>query len=680
MLDQGVLDLYSVHNSRDSLKETLKQTMLDQEFAFRRQVTELHELYRVQIARMEELKQKGVYNYSMHKGGFNNNLSCSMAEYMQFSNFNMYYELQQKPPVTKQKHLDLQLSADEFIGQCVDDSSGIGVVTKNSSWDKVDFDPGHLNLSLSIGPNASKKSGELRSWKGKKRCSSLIDIIDLEDENLSLSNSEACIRLTSGSAAPKFLSRDYQNSDSFLNSSKLKPESLSQSVIKNGSYRTTLHRSSVDAGLSCQTQSLCDSGTNGHHQKSLLANLLNENKRAPTCKINNSLDLNTVQLEDQSYFSNNPSVVVNSSITNSSSVLDKVYPMSNVASFGSPNFWKEANVNSFVELHGNHQPIDVNNKGSDGERCSKDGKCREGNEPNISVVYLDSESSEELCSNRSDPKISSVGSSSKILNALSCEMDMVDAVGAETNLEKGAESLEKLNCCKLSNSSDSEGMIDHHSSSIKTMQSGIRCDDVNFATSDGEKLNIGLLVTQSGEQDLRSSGSSESNVQCIIRNEPEVDGTIQAAAELLLQLSLKTGTLCEGESLKMPLKKTQNEENEQPQCSSESYEAMVLKAEEISTADYCVTSTAFLVDESENKDVRCKLKRGTRMKDFQKDILPGLSTLSRQEIREDINLLEGVIRSREYKKMRAKMGDDGGSDWCRTTRSKRSRVRRRYYA
>ncbi|XP_056686958.1 uncharacterized protein [Spinacia oleracea] len=658
MLDRGDLDLNSVQSSRDLFKET----MLDQELVFRRQVFELHELYRKQTAIMENLKQKGLDNYNLRKGGLtpvpvnqNNQLKCSM------------------------KPLDLQLSADEFISQC-DNSSRQEEISKNYSQNKEVFDSDHLNLSLSIGQDASKKGRE-QYWKGKKTCSSSIDIIDLEDENLSFSNCEAYLGLTSGSAALEFGSRDKHKLDKFLKIGPHKLERFSQSAIRGGSYRTTLHRSPLDAGPSCQTQSLCDSGSNGHHKKFLPANLLDKNQRLPTCKIiNRGLDLNTVQLEDQSYFSNNHSGVVNSSITSPSPVLEKIYPTSNVASSVSPNSWRGANnVSSFMVTHGIHLQKDVNFEDNSGEKCSKDDKFREGNETNISVVDLDSDSIEELCSSGSDPKLSSVGSSSKISDGLSREIDMVDAVGAELNLEKGIEEpFEQLNCCKLSSSSESEGVIDH-SSSIKTMQSGVQYDDVNFTTSDEEEKNKNdLLVTQSGEQDLRSSDSSESNIQFIIREEPEVDGTIQIAAELLVQISSETGgAFSPGKSTKIPLKVFENEEDERPQCSSESYEAMVLKTEECSPDDYCVSSNAYMVDVSEEKDIRYKLKRGTRMKDFQKDIFPGISTLSRQEIREDINILEGVIRSREYKKMRAKMGDVG-TDWCRSTRSKRSRVTRRF--
>ncbi|XP_076958502.1 uncharacterized protein LOC143634247 [Bidens hawaiensis] len=85
--------------------------------------------------------------------------------------------------------------------------------------------------------------------------------------------------------------------------------------------------------------------------------------------------------------------------------------------------------------------------------------------------------------------------------------------------------------------------------------------------------------------------------------------------------------------------------------SIDSYESLVLKLEESITDQDCVTSKTYEINELENKESVIKLRRGRRFKDFQKDILPTLSSLSKHEIWEDIKLLEGVIRSREYKRL-----------------------------
>ncbi|KAG8363113.1 hypothetical protein BUALT_BualtUnG0003300 [Buddleja alternifolia] len=121
-------------------------------------------------------------------------------------------------------------------------------------------------------------------------------------------------------------------------------------------------------------------------------------------------------------------------------------------------------------------------------------------------------------------------------------------------------------------------------------------------------------------------------------------------------------------------------EREVPQSSSESYEAIVLKQAESSVDEYCVSSTPLEevsgLDEKkyglDEKKYGLKLKRGRRMKDFRKEILPGLASLSREEICEDIKIMELAIRSRQYKKYRAKTATR--NDCVSSSRSRRSRL------
>ncbi|ESQ35616.1 hypothetical protein EUTSA_v10007497mg [Eutrema salsugineum] len=97
-------------------------------------------------------------------------------------------------------------------------------------------------------------------------------------------------------------------------------------------------------------------------------------------------------------------------------------------------------------------------------------------------------------------------------------------------------------------------------------------------------------------------------------------------------------------------------------CSCDSYELHTLGISETNTEeDFCVSSMALdelnNITRDNNKEIGLKLRRGRRMKNFQKEILPSLSSLSRHEIREDLNILEAVLRSREYKKMQGKTKD-----------------------
>ncbi|KAF2313061.1 hypothetical protein GH714_008985 [Hevea brasiliensis] len=91
----------------------------------------------------------------------------------------------------------------------------------------------------------------------------------------------------------------------------------------------------------------------------------------------------------------------------------------------------------------------------------------------------------------------------------------------------------------------------------------------------------------------------------------------------------------------------------------DSFELITLNLTESNVDDNSVSSKPFEVNDMELKDLGSKLRRGRRMKDFQREILPSLASLSRHEILEDINIMEGVLRSREYRKFRAKMAVHG---------------------
>lgn len=212
-------------------------------------------------------------------------------------------------------------------------------------------------------------------------------------------------------------------------------------------------------------------------------------------------------------------------------------------------------------------------------------------------------------------------------------------------------------------------IADDSSSITKTIQSGTDIPPFNQLQ---QSLSSQVAETESGEQNLSSSDSSELKDQgCNEKREESAGGDvlIQAAAELLIHISLGSSNEIE------------NERRHEPQHSLDSYESIVLKLKESSVDDYCVSSKPLDLNELDDKDSAVKLRRGRRLKDFQRDILPGLASLSRHEIREDINIMEAVIRSREYKRMRSKMGD--GGKWFAPVKSRRSKlnlVGRRYYS
>lgn len=196
-------------------------------------------------------------------------------------------------------------------------------------------------------------------------------------------------------------------------------------------------------------------------------------------------------------------------------------------------------------------------------------------------------------------------------------------------------------------------------------------DDRNFESSQLAKMPC---------QDDPSGSSGDSEMQRLSVGQKqgeqpvEADYMVQKAALSLLCISLEESSTSNQDCLtKSGSNQIENEEREnKPQYSSDSYESLVLKLKESSIDDDCVSSKPFELDEMDKKECGIKLRRGRRLKDFQRDILPSLSTLSRHEIWEDINIIEGVIRSREYKKLRAQTASE--EKWFTPVRSRRSRL------
>ncbi|CAH2038155.1 unnamed protein product [Thlaspi arvense] len=162
------------------------------------------------------------------------------------------------------------------------------------------------------------------------------------------------------------------------------------------------------------------------------------------------------------------------------------------------------------------------------------------------------------------------------------------------------------------------------------------------------------------------------NNGCCNEEEEDFSEVIQMAAESLVHISSVSYQIQELQS--KPVSRTnsssqdfpdKHEEvgNAEPRCySCDSYELHTLGINETNTEEYlCVSSMALdelnNITRGNNKEIGLKLRRGRRMKNFQKEILPCLTSLSRHEIREDINILEAVLRSREYKKMQGKTKD-----------------------
>ncbi|XP_037492234.1 uncharacterized protein LOC105645997 isoform X4 [Jatropha curcas] len=210
---------------------------------------------------------------------------------------------------------------------------------------------------------------------------------------------------------------------------------------------------------------------------------------------------------------------------------------------------------------------------------------------------------------------------------------------------------------------------DNDSSSAKTKYSGI--------TSGVLKTQLGSQVGDviSGEHDQKTCDGIDIKNDCYTKKEESanVDVLIKEAAEMLIQISAKCSASHQYLYAKVGSKQMEDDKREQTQCSCDSFELMTLNLTESNLDDNSVSSKPIEVDDIETKDFGFKFRRGRRMKDFQKEILPSLASLSRHEILEDINIMEGVLRSREYRKMRAKMAAHV-DNWVAPVRSRRSRT------
>ncbi|CAI9288799.1 unnamed protein product [Lactuca saligna] len=183
---------------------------------------------------------------------------------------------------------------------------------------------------------------------------------------------------------------------------------------------------------------------------------------------------------------------------------------------------------------------------------------------------------------------------------------------------------------------------------------------------------------QSNEPSSDLTEEKERNISQVIEEKVKNDSdyATKKAAHSLVSISLQQISSNQDSESKSGSNEVENKKTNPRRSSSiDSYEFLVLKLEESCVDEDCVTSKAFELNEmGKNKNDKginsIKLRRGRRMKDFQKDILPTLSSLSQHEIWEDIKILEGVIRSREYKRLQKAKTENG--DNC--VKNKRSKV------
>lgn len=206
--------------------------------------------------------------------------------------------------------------------------------------------------------------------------------------------------------------------------------------------------------------------------------------------------------------------------------------------------------------------------------------------------------------------------------------------------------------------------------SVSTVSSMSTCNAENDSIREKNEQNLSLPTNHSYD---RYSGSIESEDDDDDEESSEMKRLLQNAAESLICISLADSAFAHDCNTKTESNEMKMDKLDQPQHSSDSFELLILNQVENNEDDeFSVSSQFSEVTNVENMNISFKLRRGRRLKDFQREILPGLSCLSRHEICEDINIMETVLRSREYRKIRGKMQD--GQKWCTPKKSKLSRL------
>ena len=452
------------------------------------------------------------------------------------------------------------------------------------------------------------------------------------------------------------------------------------------------------------------SGSKNCHVGIPSTNLSTKMQQAPSFKAAH-VGLNKVQLDDSSCYSNDLVVTRPSAASLEHVFIELVDRVQEDTC--APLTWRNENNNCSNEtsdmLHQDdavNSSLDPYNKSNRTEIWARTSKFdgMGGSEVSLSgveAVRPPPGLCEDLGCHSSDPNNRNVGLMSKLSNNLlykpnrTCrgmrqmnfeKSKVVDLLHSgsdrsQTTVLEGRGNISPASCKSHSN-------VDNDSNSAKTMQSATEMRNSNlsdFHHFSGPNIVSGVAETLAGDQEQGSSDSSASKHECSSKNEEssEVDLLIQRAAESLVHFSLEISSgnqdystkaeISSGNqdcSAKAILTETKSEKEEHPQYSSDSFELISLNLKECSADDYSVSSKPLEVNDIETKDFSLKLRRGRRLKDFQKDILPGLASLSRHEIVEDINILEAVLKSREYRKIRARMADKQG--WCVPVRSRRS--------
>ncbi|KAM7256319.1 hypothetical protein ACFE04_012060 [Oxalis oulophora] len=617
MLAQGDFDQNLVQRGTEGFKHTI----VEQDTVFRRQVHDLHQLYSVQKTLMHGSSSNNFDRFNSSKYAAQSYpipLASSPSHQPSLmaprSNQLRVQEIaegrQNLYRNLQHRSLDLQLSADQYISM-------------------VDDDPLDLKLSLSLGERNRRKEFRNRTRFDRKTHIFPIAVIDLEESTLRKSNRSdiVVIDLEEESTEMSSVQDDAKPELSFGFAAPIsKFAEKHERQVSDLSGQIILESVKKDPSLEI-AESSCLVDDNGDHpkQNSLNGeyygdvdwkNLLSKKKSVVSFE-GGLFDLNkALPDESSSCYTTNPLAA--------SSADDLKGPIGNFHGVSSSTISRENFNNCSHEISG----LDVTNS------CEND-KPNELCAGEVSLTVSELKSSLDLREGHGSTHFESKKEDAAILFSGYGQNEGPDACG-DTSPD----------------SSKSRSVSDGDSCSVKTMQSG-----THFGN--GPNKQEPCKNNDLDQIDCVIQGAAESLIHILLSDAPSHYSATIESNEMEIDRFIEPNEM-------------ESEKIDQRQISIDSYELIAMNLTESNEDEYCVSSKPLEVKEPENRGYSSKLRRGRRLKDFQKDILPGLSSLSRHEIREDINLLEGVLRSREYRKMK---GSEGGN-WCSVTRSRRSRRRK----
>ncbi|CAI9093768.1 OLC1v1029333C1 [Oldenlandia corymbosa var. corymbosa] len=651
----------------DSFKEAVRLKMLNQEATFRNQVQELHRLYQIQMTLMKNFQLKGVLAKQ--------SVNCTSQG-------------------TFQRHLDANFSArvreGHFDQHFLDKRDGRG--TRENPVQVENYFPGDtesslddVELSLSIGEGTKQKRWQREIFHQTPTSASSREIIDLEESSCTELSGDIKPIFDLGCIAGSADSRDLQvyrsNCFSMNRESKHVAHGVKRSLSFVDECKTHLEQNSLNEGVELFNASVDAALESGHgmHIARKQIELLPDVSISPLTKVFTShealcLDLNK-PLPDESLFDpkEQPLDLGGGCSDVTERVADDVHkgssPDATSCSLVVNNCSDE--VSAIIERDPLNFEVMASNS-NNSSTSSRSGKALSpGNESSSGpsnccdihhclLANSHHKDADQLGSNftgRSDKGQRVTGVKDDILN---------DKNAVRMHMCCRADPVEDLNSSPAS--CKSIIMKIDRSCSLKTMQSGIY-----LGKADPSLINSSPNSESSqNESSSRDESKSKSLDEKRKGSTPD-DFLVRRGAISLMYLFLESSRREHSCITKFDeVNENGKGKRDQPQHSIDTYESMVLKQQESNIDDYCVTSNPPEVIGTDKKDFGVKVRRGRRMKDFQKDILPSLASLSRHEISEDIRIMEGAMRSREYKRLRSKTCCE--QKWFTPVKSKRSRL------